>query len=319
MKTVFTLLSLLLASISYAQTFNYTFSTFTDDYTELEGATVYTEATWDDPEFVIPIGFDFWFEGQTYNQLFLGFGFGGSFIFQTSDVTGDVLFALSADIIDVGYNTGEMLSPISALTTGAPGERICKVEWKNCGFYNQSDEGIYPDRINFQLWLYEGSNDFEIRFGPNTVKDLSVYDDFLTCGIVQNLSFNSDALDGGHLLTGDPANPTVISSANLFELESANITGTPANGRVYKFGSLFIGVDESTVSSTSFVYPTISEGLFTVSASKNALIQIFNTNGQLVMEERIAGSKMMDCSFLEAGVYVVRSSEYNAPVKIVLK
>ena len=48
-----------------------------------------------------------------------------------------------------------------------PGRRVLKIEWKNAGIYEEYyDDKVSNDYINFQLWLYEGTNDIGSQRPP---------------------------------------------------------------------------------------------------------------------------------------------------------
>jgi hypothetical protein len=319
MKHFLTVLLLAIAFSGQSQILNYDFSTFTSEYSDLTNPTVITTETWDDPDLVIPVGFDFMFEGIIYNELFIGLSTGGLLIFQNGATTANALIAYSSDLIDVGYNDGEILSPISVQTSGTPGAQICKVEWKNCGFYNQVDEGIFPDRVSFQLWLYEGSNDIEIHFGPNTVKDFSVHDGWLTYGILQNADLNSGDIQFAHMLSGSSNNPTLVSTADLNTMFTLTLDTTPENGRVYRFASTVVSAPEVESNFGFNVYPTVTDGLINVQTSTNApgTLEVRSISGQLLMQEIVKQTAQLDLSGLSAGCYFIRLVESNQTMKVI--
>ena len=319
MKHLLTLGFFALTILGQSQVLNYNFSTFTNEYSDLTNPIVLTTETWDDPELVVPIGFDFLFEGASYNELYIGYGLGGFIIFQNGATLANAIIATSADIIDVGYNDGEVMSPISYQVSGTPGSQICKIEWKNCGFYNQAEEGIFPDRVSFQLWIYEGSNDFEIRYGQNTVKDFSVYDGWLTHGILQNASLVSNELGYGHVLSGSTNAPTLVSSSDEMTLFTATLDATPENGRVYRFASTIVSAPELINESTLNVFPTVTDGFVTVNSNLDSPVQIdvLSISGQILMQTSVTRSLQLDLSGLSAGCYFVRLVDSNQTVKVI--
>ena len=83
-----------------------------------------------------------------------------------------MIIPYGADIADRGYNTPISESDVFYKLTGEPGSRIFKLEWKNVGFYREiAEQGTANNYTNFQLWIYEGSSDIEVRFGPNYTPD----------------------------------------------------------------------------------------------------------------------------------------------------
>ena len=319
MKHLLTLGFFVLTILGQSQVLNYNFSTFTNEYSDLTNPTVLTTETWDDPDLIVPLGFDFLFECVSYNELFIGYGVGGFIIFQNGATLANAIIATSADIIDVGYNDGEIMSPISYQVSGTPGSQICKVEWKNCGFYNQAEEGIFPDRVSFQLWIYEGSNDFEIRYGQNTVKDFSVYDGWLTHGILQNASLVSNELGYGHVLSGSTNAPTLVSSSDEATLFTATLDATPENGRVYRFASTIVSTTEQTNELSLNVFPTVTDGFVTVNSNLDSPVQIevLSINGQILIQKSVTRSSQLDLSGLSAGCYFIRMVESNQTMKVI--
>lgn len=69
--------------------------------------------------------------------------------------------------------------------------------------------------MNFQLWLYEGTNIIEYRYGPSSINNPKFSFEGSTGPHVSLLtSFNIDTQlleDIGYFMSGDPANPTVIT------------------------------------------------------------------------------------------------------------
>lgn len=308
-----------LTILGQSQVLNYNFSTFIDEYADLTNPTVLTTETWDDPDLIVPLGFDFLFEGISYNELFIGYGVGGFLIFQNGATSANAIIATSADIIDVGYNDGEVMSPISYQVSGTPGSQICKVEWKNCGFYNQVDDGAFPDRVSFQLWIYEGSNDFEIRYGQNTVKDFSVYDGWLTHGILQNASLVSGELGYGHVLSGSTNNPTLVSSNDMNTLFTSTLDATPQNGRVYRFASTIVSTPELINESMLSIYPTVTDGFVMVNTNLDAPVQIevLSISGQILIQTTVTRTSQLDLSGLSAGCYFIRLVDHNSTAKVI--
>lgn len=147
----------LLSSTTKAQ--NYTFSNTTDTYTDLTASTaITTAAPWDDPVGTIPLGFDFQLFDTTISTIYLDQKGLGSELVPTTTYDGPApnIFVFGADIIDRGYDsdneeaTTGSVSTISYLTEGTAGSRICKIEWKNVGFYGDLDANPTPsDFISF--------------------------------------------------------------------------------------------------------------------------------------------------------------------------
>ena len=76
------------------------------------------------------------------------------------------IIAHGSDLVDRDTSGNGSSSPISYTLSGTAPSRIFKLEWKNAGFFNPIDNATsYDDFINLQLWLHEGSDAIEVRFG----------------------------------------------------------------------------------------------------------------------------------------------------------
>ena len=302
---------------AHSQTYNFSVSTGT--YTNLTNATsVNNGMTWDDPTFEIPIGFDFKLFDTTINKI------------ATKDVeavfsvdtfeskTVPFILACNADLIDRGYDIAEdeitqtSLSPISHKLSGSDGSRILKVEWNNAGFYGEfEDDEISEDYTNFQLWLYEGSNDIEIQFGPTSVShtDLS-YSGYggVSIGLYPKIKRDSmngyEAVENGITLSGDPTNPMTI---NDMTLDEHSLNGTIPNGTICKFAyqvSTVPSLDDSKLK----IYPNPVEDVLSYEVKDgNAMeseFSVIDILGNSIME--LTKSKKIDVTDLKSGVYFIK-------------
>jgi hypothetical protein len=310
MKHYFTLLfvSILFAASTQAQTFDYDFSAFSDTYTDLVNPTAATTMSWDDPLIDIPIGFSFSFEGSIGDVAYLGSsGYGAELSFENTSESGASLVAYASDIIDAGYQADEMVSIIAYQTTGTAGSRICKIEWKDVAFYNEvSDDGTNNQRISFQLWLYENSNLFEIRFGPNSITDNSVHDGNLTSGI---RSFDFLTSSGyGHLAQGNPSAPTILSSTDEFEFFSVTLDDNPEDGMVYRFGASFVSVETPKENVNWNAYPNPTTGLLNLITGMDSAVQfeLLDLSGRVLKNGQLFNTETLDITNFETGIYLVR-------------
>lgn len=210
--------------------FLYTLTTLSDTYADLTGATsINNGQLWDDPDYIIPIGFPFELNGHSIS--FLQFQGSGSLLASTTEDPdiATAVFPFEMDLIDRGEQAGVSASPLSYKVEGATGSRIQKIEWKNAGSYEELFEGNSQDMfINFQLWLYEGTNTIEFRFGENFINDPALF--YGSFGIylgVTDADMNTDEFTNAHFFTG---------SINAPELSMSDVTieGTPAEGTVYR-------------------------------------------------------------------------------------
>lgn len=301
---------------------SYTLSVSTASYSDLVGSTsLNKDMTWDDPQFTIPIGFNFQYFNTTMDNIFMtSWGYGGEL---TSDSLNSGVFPLlvpyGADIIDRGYDfdvdssTIGSLSTISYLLEGTQGNRILKIEWKNVGFYSEmEDDGISTDFTNFQLWLYEGSNDIEIHFGPNSITQPNLSFDGETgayVGLFPAFDFDDYLVIGnGYELIGNPSSPTMIT-VNDNNSFTNFLEGVIPNGTSYKFSNSAVGLSELNSNSIEIsIYPNPSSDVLYIAADNAKWelesLSIVNINGQIVKEiDQVNGA--IDISYLKSGIYYI--------------
>jgi len=221
-----------------AGTFTYNLSVLSEPYVELTGSTsVNNGELWDDPSYIVPIGFSFMLNGNAITTLsFTGVG---SFFFgnPTNPDILSVLFPFEVDILDRGFVSGVSESPISYKVTGSPGSRIFKLEIKNAGSYFEfEDFGTTDMYISHQLWLYEGSNQIEFRFGESLIEDPELfYSDGGAFVGLTDVDVPQDQYLNPHFLGGSAGAP-VLSTTDV------TIEGTPAEETVYRL-SLTLGLE----------------------------------------------------------------------------
>lgn len=276
--------------------FLYTLTTLNEPYNNLTGATsINNGEAWDDPTYVVPIAFPFELNGNaiTYLQFM---GSGSLLASPTADPNWfTVVFPFEMDLIDRGYDIDVSQSPISYKVEGATGSRILKIEWKNAGSYEEYVEnGTLDMYINFQLWLYEGSNRVEIRFGESMIDDPFLF--YYTFGVIMgvvDIDQDGEQFTNAHFLVGDIDAP-VLSSTDV------TIEGTPAEGTVYRL-SLDIPV-EVTVSGQNSTSNCDPNGTATAEASEGAAPYTYDWNN---------GETTSTITGLDAGTYTVTVSDAN--------
>ena len=291
----------------------YTFTKSTGTYTNLTGSTVVSFLGWDEQEYVIPIGFPFTIGGLTYTNLTIYAN--GQLNFKTPTTTLKGVFGFDADLMDRGGLA--TLSPISYLTTGTAGNRITKVEWKNAGFYdyvNSMPSNAYPfpnDFINFQVWIYEGSNKIEVRIGSLSISTRNITDNFgptggPTIGVITNV-LSAPSRYSGIVLQGPAANPsplTLTSSTTIPQL-----TGIPTNGTIYAFTPAATGITRNLSNAAISLYPNPASDVVTVeglpSAKAPAIIKVMDVLGKVVLTESLNKNNQVNISSLTRGTYFI--------------
>lgn len=301
--------SLCIAAAANAQA-DYSFSTFTDTYIEISEENLAVNFSWDDPTYSVPIGFDFNLMGTTTgflhsNDTFLG----GTLIANEEIVAWDLLWVTTLDVIDAGYAMNTFESPISYITEGEPGSRIFKMQWKDVGLYDEYDaEGTANNKLNFQLWLYEGSNDIEVRWGPNTVKEtFYITNVWNSCGLLDD-AVSEGSFGGGLFVTGTPMSPTALNIENENDFFSVQILGLPENGRVYRFEAGALSIDAvETADANLRVYPTAVHDFVYVDGLQSGAfsVDVLSPDGRHVQRDQAISGQALNLSHLPTGMYLI--------------
>lgn len=306
------ILFMTVGQLIYAQ--SYTLNTFADTYTDITGTSLTNGLTWDEPELVVNIGFDFTAFGHT-NSTLISVASGALMAIEGSNDTVIVLGPTLADLADRGCDTlvdweGEPggLSEISYRVDGAVGSRIFKMQWKNAGFYWEiDDDNISDDYVNLQMWLYEGSNIIEYRYGPNSVNSPQLsYDGYAGHVIVQGkyISVDNDEYFLGNEIIGNPNSPTLINNTNS---NFTGLTGSIPNGMVYQLSQAPDAVQDIAVKGKVSIYPNPTEAfahLQNVELADIEKIEVWNMLGQKSLE--VEPSLDVDLSSLAAGSYLLQ-------------
>jgi len=306
----------------------YSFSYFTDAYTDLSGSTVLNDSTWDDPGYVIPVGFSFPFFDSTYTNIVVNPTGYGSWLTPTNyiplngNVPQPIILPISTDLIDRGYNTttwsedGNTLSPISYLTEGTSGNRILKIEYKNAGFYDDLDNtSASNDSINFQVWLYE-TGDVEYRYGSrggitNYLTEVGIYPFY-------NYS-NEVPTDVGMEVDGSMNSPIANMGTSY---PSLNLDVN--NGMVYRFSYGFVNVESNILDGEISIFPNPVSSELRINYNNNVTINsisISNVNGKVVKQIINQQVNTIDVSDLESGVYFInfKTNQEQVTKKIIIQ
>jgi hypothetical protein len=222
-RNVMSLLLLVIAQISFAQTAaDYAFSTFTGQTLDpMTGSTTLIVASVDDaPVAAVPIGFSFNYSGANYTDFstspdgFIRLGTTTATSQFTNAITSTTnipkLFPYWDDMA-TGPN-----GSVTTVLTGTPGGQIRVIEW-----FTSVPRALASDpaTARFQLWLYEGTNVIEFRYGtiaaPVTGQSASI-------GLNGPLATNFQSV-------------TVSSNTSSTTVANNTVTTFPDNGRMYRF------------------------------------------------------------------------------------
>lgn len=318
MKHLFFLMALGLGTFSQAQEFSYDFSVDNAPYVDFEDGIDAVTYSWDDPDATLPIGFNFFFFERMLDTWYLNSensDFPGGTLTGYPDETGNapIFFPYGSDLIDIGYPQDSLISTITYKTTGWMPNRVFHVQWHDCGFYSEVAEfGTADNRVNFQVRMFEGSNDIEVHFGPHSIKDNEIAHDGAGGPImllVDSLDFNEGDFDYLWLVGGDTQDPVVTpyTPEESDDFETLNILdGNPAPNTIYRFSNTYVGIDDET-EQPLVLYPNPTQDvcyLRTPLHLAGTPFQVTNITGALVKEGTLtSGVQTLPLSDLPAGMY----------------
>ncbi len=253
------------AANSFGQ--DYSFDVRTESYSNLQNSTSLNNGEiWDDPQYVIPVGFDFRYFSQTITEVSLSdFGL-GAFLSASSGTIGTtaILIPYSMDIADRGLLTEnssnpKSLSNISYVLEGSKGNQILKIEWNNAGFFADMDSNqTSTDYVNLQVWLFEGSNAIEVHFGPKLISQPDLVfegEPGSVVALVEEINMSTGDADGIYLLTGNPVNPTFRHFTEE-DTVGGTLSGIIPENTVYRFSQKSLKLEDLTTSNASLLtYP----------------------------------------------------------------
>ena len=285
----------------------YIFQTENLPYQNLNGGiSLNNGEIWDDPAYTIPLGFDFVLGELSYNTIYFpadGLGAVLTTFHSLEFGSTGIIMPIGQDVVDLGETTGTSLSPISYKIEGSNGNHILKVEWNNAGFW---DDPYSSDFMNFQVWLYEGTNILEYRYGPSQIDTpLESYEEeegpiVVFAPLIDN--DNEVFAQDGYFLTGDPANPNVIVLTDDNEPEGSLVGNIP-NGTVYRFTPQSLSVDDFTQNDFR-IYPNpSSDYLNIVTHSSDYNFSVYNSLGQKMVVKK--NDDRLDISNLSNGIYFI--------------
>ncbi len=167
MRNILVMLLLLITLSAWASSADYVFSVDSGTYTEIDGTHLIDEGETNETNAGVAIGFDFIYNGEVFTQFgacsngFLNIG-DGTVSSRSNDLSSSYYNPIVAALWDyqrVGYDTGE----VSYALEGTAPNRILKVQFHNMYWYKSQDPVNF---VNYQIWLYETSNNIEFHYGP---------------------------------------------------------------------------------------------------------------------------------------------------------
>jgi hypothetical protein len=164
-------------------------------YTPLSGGTAISSGQdWSGIKFTVPIGFPFQIRDNSYDSLSITRS--GFINLGDQDRTTLLAFLGFGCVLD----TDSVYSSVSSQLTGTNGNRILKLEFKNCGLPVDSVKRM----LSYQVWLYENNSKVEVHVGPNDYSGLSDSVIVTQVGIINPYM---TAASNSCLLYGSPSSP----------------------------------------------------------------------------------------------------------------
>ncbi|MDX5320097.1 MAG: hypothetical protein LPK45_03410, partial [Bacteroidota bacterium] len=161
MKKHYLIMLGILASMGALAQDNYSFTTRTENYTEMTSGTVISDSDWDDFEVRMAMPFAFKYFGESVDSITIA----DDGLYFTTEFD-DYLSPHGQDAVARGAD----MSPVSYRIDGTGSNRILKVQWPNITFVDTKD-GFVGDFVNYQVWMYEGTNVIEFHIGSSFVSE----------------------------------------------------------------------------------------------------------------------------------------------------
>ena len=317
-------LSLLTASLAFSANaqLGYTLTTITDPYVPLTGGTslVGTSIWTDSSVIAAPLPFAYHLGGTPVTVFnIVGGGLNGMATdTAVSATTLSAFVAMDAVLEDRGQVDGvQSLSPARYRVDGVAPNRIFKAEIANAGFQAEYDaHETMNDSVSYQLWLYEGTDVFEMRYGPAKISDSSDYFNTLYPGLpligyVKNVDQNSGSFDAIYSLAGNTSSPYVDSLILTGTQHVPNpISGYPSSGTVYRFtpGNTATGVSAAALLQALTVAPVPCTTTLNITYKQADMANytILAANGAVVGYGILAtGNNPVNVAALPAGTYLL--------------
>ena len=258
----------------------------------------------EDTTFNIPIGFNFFFLDHELTQV--GINQTNLFMPQRNHYIaafGNFLMYDRGNDHDSGLVS---LSPISYIVDSSKGAgaKILKIQWLNAGYF--FDTTMF---LNVQIWLYQGTNDIEIRYGTSHVNlDKS---QVFGCGPLVGLA-KVDTVSRVDLyelyLNGNEHNPGTIG---LNQTGKRCLDSVPVPGTIYRFTYHdLLGIAPNMNSGFS-IFPNPTAGKLNINLAENlpSVLEISDIAGKILSSQVISSSSAVDLSILHNGVYITKLSQ----------
>lgn len=304
-------------SLSNTPSNMYSFSTYTTPYQTFVGSNVSAGLKWDALSFTIPIGFQF----KVYNTITTTISIVGGAYLTFNDMLNDTIITyvgpILEDLCDKSYDpnvdsesSSGGTSHITYTTVGTPGNMICKIQVNNAAFYQEKSSQLSSTSdLNFQIWLYEGTNNIEFHYGTMNIQNAALNllngNNGFICGLLSEMNISTFIPQESNMLSGPYANPTMIASTPGF---SDVISGGISSGTVYKFTytNITTGINENRNETNGIsIYPNPANNNLTIKLNNKELnpthIVVYDLTGKQILTEPF--SETISIEKLTPGIY----------------
>lgn len=283
LSLLLTIAGLMAYNSSMAQ--SYTFTKSTGTYTDITGGTSFLQGS----KFTdtISTAFNIKIAGITGNKLYVS-------VLGTISASGSLVNNDRFETFSTEQNMGDYTYTVS----GSAGSRIMKLQFKNVKFPHDFTSSDY---MNYQVWLYEADMSVEMHFGSSAVN----HPDEAYYPMLGGPAIGSK----GCWLKGAATSPVADTTGGV------RITGTPANGTIYKFTPTGTGIDEVHNAAVA-VYPVPAHNELNIDIDMQYAgpfsIAIYDMQGRMVKQWNEPGSrrytKTISVKALQAGNYILKLS-----------
>lgn len=308
--------SMLITIASFAQ-FPYTFSASTATYQSLTaGTSVNDTIMWDDDDYSIPMGFSFKFGDKSVDTFHLS---SAAYLLADMQNVSNMFLITNLDLYDRGY-AGDTVtrSPIRYEISGTAGSRIFKLEVANAGIFEEYDlYGTNNDSVYYQIWMYEGTNVVEVRFGPSHITKANYMDYYFMTGkplhgYVSQFDNTTANFSNFYFLTGEPTTPK-LDSVNNWLLISGGLNSHPSKNTVYKYTPKqkpTTSVENNMIANNINMINNISNSQLLINngSAHNYSYKVISVNGSSMNVDGSLsnGKNIIDISNIPAGMYLLQ-------------
>lgn len=321
----------ILLSTNLRAQYVYDFSVAQETYTPLPNAQVLNGTNiWDDVNYKPDLGFGYELDWTPVTKFALVCNTKGLFLGTDTTSLFNGFCILDADLQDRGKVDTFSKSSIRYRTDIVGGKKVVKIELYNAGFWREKDlYGTMDDSVNLQVWLYEGTNAIELRYGPSKISHTSDY--FIYGGGVGPvIGFVKDAglfqlnLTKLYHLKGNPSIPSLDSCGTNINNVTSTLDAYPPSGTVYRFTPKPNSVKKLEPRLTNVIIQNTvcyDDIIITNNETLPLNYQVVSLSGSIINQNGslIRGQNKIDISNLPRGIHILKlsSAEVAKTIKFV--